>query len=160
MISSRAGKTVFFIALLLTALYAFAHEGKPETKVGSIMIDAAWSRATPKGSNIGAGFLTITNRSHAPDRLLGGTSSIGRVEIHEMKMNSGVMQMRQLKNLVIPAGGAVELKPGGLHIMFMNLKAPLVEGQAFKTTLNFEKAGAMEAIFHVQPGSSETHASR
>lgn len=164
MASQQATKLVFLIILLAAAFYAFAHEGKlamPKmaagTKVSSILVDNAWSRATPKGVNVGAGYLTIINKGAASDRLLAGTASNGRVEIHEMKTASGIMQMRQRKSLTISAGSTVELKPGGLHIMFMNLKAPLVEGDDFKTTLKFEKAGAVEVDFHVRPLGGEEH---
>jgi copper(I)-binding protein len=157
----QAAKPLFLIALLLAAFYALTHEGKfampsmPGAKASSLVIDDAWSRATPKGASVAAGYLTINNKGAAPDRLLGGASSVGRVEIHEMKTVSGIMQMRRLRNLSIPAGGTVELKPGGFHLMFLNLKAPLAEGQDFKTTLKFEKAGAVEVNFHVRPLGKE-----
>jgi len=162
----QAVKPLFLVVLLLAAFYAYAHDGKfamPGTaaaKSSTISIDNAWSRATPKGTAVGAGFLTISNKGTSADKLLGGISKIGTVQIHEMKMNYGVMQMRALRSLAVPANGTVELKPGGNHLMFVNLKAPLVEGQDVAATLKFEKAGAIDVTFRVQAaGSAPAHAS-
>ena len=68
----------------------------------------------------------------------------GVVEIHEMAMDGNVMKMRQVKDIAVPAGGAVELKPGGLHLMFMNIKAPLAAGETVPVKLKFAKAGEVE----------------
>ncbi len=113
-----------------------------EFKAGDITVDKAWSRATPKGADIGAGYLTIHNSGAAADRLTGGSADFAAVEIHEMKMDNGVMQMRQLKDgLAVPAHGEVRFAPGGYHIMFTHLKKPLSKGETVKATLTFEHAG-------------------
>ena len=107
-----------------------------EFKAGDIVIDKAWSRATPKGAEVGAGYLTIHNNGATPERLTGGTADFANVEVHEMTMEGGVMKMRELKDgLAIPAHGTVTLAPGGYHLMFTGLKTPLATGEAVKATL-------------------------
>jgi len=119
---------------------------------GALRIDHPWSRAVPKGANVAGGYLVIENGGNMPDRLLGGTSEIsGRVEIHEMTMEGGVMKMRPLAGgLEIAPGNKVTLDPGGLHLMFFDLKTPPVEGKPFKAKLNFEKAGNVDVEFVVE----------
>jgi hypothetical protein len=97
--------------------------------------------------------MSITNTGTAPDRLIGGSLALaGRFEVHEMAVNNGVMTMRELASgLEIAPGARVELKPGGLHVMFMDLKAQLREGQPVRGTLVFEKAGTVEVNFAVAP---------
>ena len=113
----------------------FAFLGAPayaqETKAGDLVITQPWSRATPGGAKIAGGFLTIENKGSAPDRLISGAGDFaGKVEIHEMAVNNGIMTMRPLdKGLVIEPGKTVKLAPGGYHLMLMDLKAPLKQGQ-------------------------------
>jgi copper(I)-binding protein len=117
--------------------------------VGKIHVIQPWSRATPKGARVGGGYMTIRNMGNTADRLVAVTSAIaGRVEIHEMKMDKGIMRMRPLaKGLEIPPGKSVELKPGGYHIMFLDLKKPITEGGVFMATIAFEKAGEVQIEF-------------
>jgi copper(I)-binding protein len=134
-----------FFALTSTS---FAHD----YTVGSIHIDHPWSRATPKGASVAGGYLVIENKGAAPDRLVGGSSEIaGRFEIHEVKMEGGVMKMRPLDGGVeIAPGKSVKFEPGGYHLMFLDLKQPPVEGKRFKGTLVFEKAGKVEVEYVVE----------
>lgn len=120
-----------------------------DTMAGKIKISNAWSRATPRGAPVGAGYLQLHNMGNAADRLLSGKSDIAeRVEIHSMKMTDGIMKMRHLSDgLEIPPGKMVEFKPGSYHIMFMKLKSPIVKGETFKATLVFEKSGAVDVEF-------------
>ncbi|MGQ3355723.1 MAG: DUF1775 domain-containing protein [Phreatobacter sp.] len=115
-------------------------------RAGSLTIAQPWTRATPGGARVAGGYLTVTNTGTAPDRLVGGSAAFAeRVEIHEMATQNGVMTMRALGNgLAIAPGQTVELKPGGLHVMFMGLRTQLTEGQSVKVTLEFEKAGKVE----------------
>lgn len=121
------------------------------TKIGSISIVAPWTRATPAGAKVAGGYLKVTNTGTAADRLVSATSEIaGRMEIHEMSMKGGVMQMRPLDaGLEIKPGETVELKPGGFHLMFMDTKRQLKEGDTVKATLMFAKAGKVEVSFKV-----------
>ena len=142
-------RAVFLAALLLLAApSAFAHE----FKIGSLIIEHPWARATPPGAVVGGGYLTITNQGSTPDTLIAATAEVADpVEIHEMAVKDGVMTMRPVAGGVeIPAGGTVALKPDSFHLMLMNLKKPLKKGEEFHGTLTFAKAGTVEVHFAVQ----------
>ena len=148
LLSALAGASV------AVALSALAHD----YKVGALEIAHPWTRATAPTAKAGGGFLVITNKGTTPDRLVAAESDAAqKVEIHEMKMDGSVMRMRELeKGLEIPPGGSVMLKPGGYHIMFMELKAPFAKGAKVPVTLVFEKAGKVDVQFAVQDmGSAE-----
>ena len=120
-------------------------------KAGSLDISDPWSRATPKGASVGAGYMTIKNSGSSPDRLVEGSSDIAaKFEVHEMKMENGVAKMRPVKGLEIKPGETVELKPGALHVMFVGLKKPLSAGDHFKATLVFERAGTVSVDYDVR----------
>src|SRR5437773_10021540 len=140
----------FAFAALFARFGASAHA--QEVKAGDLVITQAWSRATPGGAKIAGGFLTIENKGAAPDRLISGSGDIaGKVEIHEMAMNDGVMTMRPLdKGLVIEPGKTVKLAPGGYHLMLMDLKQPFKQGDKVPLTLQFEKAGKVELSLDVE----------
>ena len=134
------------LALIGAAAPAFAQE----FKAGDIVIEKPWARATPKGAEVGGGYLTIENKGTAPDRLTGGTADFATVEVHQIKSANGVMEMRPVQGgLEIPAHGSVGLSPGGYHIMFTHLKHPLIKGETIKATLDFERAGAVPVEFKV-----------
>ncbi|MCF8165715.1 MAG: copper chaperone PCu(A)C [Rhodoferax sp.] len=115
-----------------------------EVKVGSIKVENAYTRATVPGQMVAGGFMKIENKGVA-DQLISASSPVsGEVQLHEMAMDGNVMKMRQVKDIPVPAGGAVELKPGGLHLMFMNIKAPLAAGETVPVKLKFAKAGEVE----------------
>ena len=135
-----------FAALLSPG--AFAHD----YKIGTLVIDHPWSRATPRGAAVAGGYLKITNTGTTPDRLTGGTTEAAkRFEIHEMSMAGGVMRMRELKDgLEIPPGATIELRPGSYHVMMMDLSKPLAKGDRVKASLTFEKAGKVEIEFAVE----------
>ncbi len=142
---------IFAAATLAATLFAApAYAG--DAKAGDLVITQAWSRATPSGAKIAGGYLTIENKGTAPDRLVGGTGEIaGKVEIHEMAMNNGVMTMRPLdKGLTIDPGKTVKLAPGGYHLMIMDLKGPFKQGDKVPMTLEFEKAGKVALSLDVQ----------
>lgn len=122
-------------------------------RLGDLEITEPWTRATPGGAVVAGGFMRIANKGAQPDRLVGGAFSLSkRFEIHEMKMDGGVMQMRPLdKGLEIPAGATVELKPGGYHVMMIDLTAPVRQGAPLRGALQFEKAGKIEIDFMVAP---------
>jgi copper(I)-binding protein len=129
-------------------------------KIGTIEIEHPWARATPKGASLASGYVKLTNTGKEPDRLIGGSIPIaGRFEIHQMSMNNGVMQMRPVTGgLEIKPGETLELKPASSHLMFLDLKAPLVHKQPLKGTLVFERAGTAEIEYTVEPvGGTPTH---
>jgi periplasmic copper chaperone A len=134
------------LALALSAASALAQE----FKAGDIVVEKPWARATPKGAEVGSGYLTIQNKGAASDRLTGGTADFATVEIHQMSSENGVSQMRELKDgLSVPAKGSVGFSPGGYHLMFTHLTHPLTKGERVKATLNFEHAGPVEVEFNV-----------
>lgn len=130
-------------------------------KVGDLMVASPWTRATPGGAKVAGGYLNISNGGSAADKLVGGVTDIAdRVEVHAMSMNGGVMQMRPLnEGLEVKPGQTVELKPGGYHVMFLDLKRQLKEGETVKATLQFEKAGKVDVTFKVGSvgGASAPH---
>lgn len=122
-------------------------------KVGSLVVTAPWTRATPKGAAVAGGYLRVTNTGAEADRLIGGSfEGAARVEVHEMIMDGSVMRMRELREGVeIRPGQTVELRPGGLHLMFMELKAPVATGAPVRGRLTFQKAGSVDVEFAVAP---------
>jgi periplasmic copper chaperone A len=138
---------VFALAACLLATGALAQQ----YKLGSLEIDHPWSRATPKGAKTGAGYVSIKNTGSTVDRLVGGSfADAGKVEVHQMTMDQGVMKMRPVAGGVeIKPGETIELKPDGYHLMFMDLRQPLKKGEQVAGTLEFEKAGAVQVQFTV-----------
>jgi len=115
-----------------------------------IEIDKPWSRATPPGAKLAAGYMVVRNRSASADRLLGASSPLaGRMETHLTVKDGEIMRMREVKGYAVPAKGSFELKPGGAHLMFVDIKRPFKEGDRIPATLRFEKAGEIKLEFQV-----------
>ncbi|MBI5129843.1 MAG: copper chaperone PCu(A)C [Rhodopseudomonas palustris] len=140
-----------FASAAFVSLLSVAAAQAAEIKAGDLVITEAWSRATPGGAKVAGGFLTIENKGTTADRLVAGSADIaGKFEIHEMSMDNGVMKMRQLdKGLAIEPGKTVKLAPGGYHVMLIDLKGPLKEGEKVPVTLQFEKAGKVQVTLDV-----------
>lgn len=138
-------------ALVLTAAPVAAQSSR--FTAGDLVIEAPWLRATPRGAQVAGGYMRITNRGSADDRLVGGTlAQTSRFELHEMAMEGTVMRMRPVAGgLAIKAGQTVELKPGGLHVMGLGLQGAFTAGQTVKGTLQFEKAGTVQVEYSVAP---------
>ena len=118
--------------------------------VAQIKIENAWARATPPGAKIAAGYMTIRNDASAPDRLIAATSPAAeKVETHVTMKEGDVFRMRQVKGYDVPARGSFELKPGGAHLMFVNIEAPFKEGGRVPLTLRFERAGEVRTELSV-----------
>jgi periplasmic copper chaperone A len=119
--------------------------------VGSIHISQPWSRATPKGAASGAGYMTLTNKGTAPDRVsCVSDDASAQCQIHTMTMENGVMKMRPVEGgLEIKPGESVTLKPGGNHMMFLSLKHSLEQGGMVKATLKFDHAGTIDVEYPV-----------
>ncbi len=110
-----------------------------------VEIDKPWVRATPPGAKLAAGYMVIVNKAATADRLLGASSSAAaRVETHVTENEGGVFRMREVKGYDVPAGGRFELKPGGAHLMLVDIKRPLKEGERVTFVLRFEKAGEVK----------------
>lgn len=140
------------IAIALVAALAAWPALANDYRLGALEIRQPWTRATPGTAQTGGGFLVVANTGTTADRLIGASSpAADKVEIHEMKMEGSVMRMRALdKGVEIPPGASVALKPGGLHVMFMGLKAPFRKGGSVPLTLVFEKAGKLEVELSVE----------
>ncbi len=139
------------VVFVLTACIVASGALAQQYKAGPIEIDHPWSRATPKGAKTGAGYVSIKNAGSTADRLVGGSfADAGKVEIHQATMDQGVMKMRPVAGGVeIKPGERVELKPDGLHLMFIGLKQPLKNGEQVVGTLEFEKAGTVPVQYTV-----------
>ena len=140
------------LGLMFTMVLAGSSSRAEDVKAGDIVISQAWSRATPNGAKIGAGYLTIENKGSAADKLVGVTGDVSsRIEVHEMSMNNGVMRMRPVDGgVTIDPGKTVKLAPNGYHLMIMDLKGPLKQGDKLPLTLQFEKAGKVAVTLDVQ----------
>ena len=126
--------------LLLVALPAWAQ----------VEIENPWSRATAPGAKVAAGYMVLRNKGPSPDRLLGATTPAARkVETHVTMRDGDIMRMREVKGYEIPAGGTFELKPGGPHLMFVDVRQPFREGESVPVTLRFERAGEKKVEFRV-----------
>ena len=140
------------IACATVLAYFLAPALADEVKAGDLVITQAWSRATPGGAKVGGGYLTIQNKGSTADRLVGGAADVAdKVQVHEMATTNGVMTMRPLdKGLSIEPGKTVKLAPGGYHLMLLDLKSPLKQGDKVPVTLEFEKAGKVKLSLDVQ----------
>jgi copper(I)-binding protein len=143
----------FGTALFVLALGAMtAAPPAQEFTAGAIKVGKAWTREVPAGAKVAVGFMTIANTGKEPDTLVGGSIPLaGKFEVHEMKMDSGIMQMRRLvPGLTLEPGETVVLRPGSFHVMFMDLKQGPKRGTPVKGTLIFEKAGKIEVEYSVE----------
>lgn len=138
--------TLTAAALALSSVLAHAHS----FKLGEIDIGHPYARVTVAGQPTGGGYLTLDNKGR-DDRLVSATAAVAAgVELHSMSMDGDVMRMRRVEGIALPKGQKVALAPGGLHLMFVGLKAPLKAGYTFPMTLKFEKAGEIEVIVTVE----------
>ena len=115
-----------------------------------LQVEQPWARATPPGASVAGGYMTVRNAG-AADKLVSASSpAAGKVELHVHINDNGVMRMREVKGgYAIPAKGAFELKPGGAHLMFVQIARPFKEGDKIPVKLRFEKAGEVNVEFAV-----------
>lgn len=137
---------------LIGAACAPASAPSQITSVG-VTLEDPWVATTSGGATVGAGYVVINNPGPDLERLLSAESPrAARVELHEMSMtDDGVMQMRAVSAVDIPAGGSAALAPGGLHIMMFDITAPIAEGEEIPITLHFERQGDVDAVFIARP---------
>ena len=144
--TSRLRRSAAVLALALATGLAHAADLK---------INDPWARATVPSQRTGGAYLTIDNPG-AADRLVGAASAAAdHVELHSMSMQGDVMRMRQVDAIDVPAGKSVELKPGGLHLMLVGLKAPLRDGDTITVDLRFEKAGTVTVPVQVRAAAGD-----
>lgn len=141
---------VFLAAMLAVAVLPVTGMAADPVSVGALRLVAPWVRATPAAAVNGAAFVEIRNAGTESDWLVAvDTTAAAMAGIHETTMVAGVMKMRPVDRVEIPAGGSVLLKPGGLHIMLMKLAAPLRTGTTISVSFTFEKAGRVELAIPV-----------
>ncbi len=123
-----------------------------------VEIGQPWARATAPGAKVAAGYMSIRNKAASADRLVGVSSAAAaRVETHVTLRDGDIMRMREVKGYDIPAGGSFELKPGGAHLMFVDIRQPFREGERVAATLTFEKAGEIKVEFQVEKLGGHRH---
>ena len=143
-------------ALITFSSHSLAHNDmkSPEYRLGQLKIENPYARATAPGQKAAGGFMKIENKG-AADQLIAASSPVaGEMQLHTMAMDGNVMKMREVKAIDVPANGSVDLKPGGLHLMFMDIKTPLKAGEAVPVKLKFQKAGEVEIKVPVRDMSS------
>lgn len=147
------------ISMIFAAALAFVGSVPTVADHREVVVNQAWSRATPKGAKVAGGYITIENHGIAADRLLSASSpAAAKVEIHQMAVQDGIMTMRLLEEgLVIPPGATVTLAPGGDHIMFVGLNAEFEEGQRIPVSLNFQRSGKLDTTFDVGNVGAKGH---
>ncbi|MGH8689971.1 MAG: copper chaperone PCu(A)C [Burkholderiales bacterium] len=135
---------VALLVLLATQTFAHSHEK------GDIQVRHPWSRATPPGAKVAVGYMEIRNRGSQPDRLLSVSTPVAkRVELHVTQREGEVTRMRP-QSFEIPAHERFALRPGGAHLMLVDIVRPLEKGERFRMTLRFERAGELEIELEVQ----------
>jgi periplasmic copper chaperone A len=122
------------------------------TAWSQVEIDKPWIRATAPGAKTAAGYMTIRNKSAQPDRLVGGSSPLAaKLETHVHVKDGEILRMREVKSYDVPANGSFELRPGGAHLMLVDLKRPLKGGEKVPVALKFERSGEVKVDFEVRP---------
>jgi copper(I)-binding protein len=145
----------FLAALVvLAAAPVLAHD----FKLGDIAIGHPYARPSAPSQRTGAGYLTLANKG-ADDRLISASTPFATsVEMHTMKVEGNMMRMREVGTIELPAGKSVEMKPGGLHLMLVGLKEPLVDGRSFPMKLTFQKAGEVQVDVKIEAPSMKDFA--
>lgn len=146
----------------LTGVFLVAALSAPVTAQqyvpGGLSIDRPWSRALPSVAPNGAAYLRIENNGNEAVRIVSVSSSIAeRAELHAHEMEGGIMKMRRVHSVEVPARGAVSFEPGGLHVMLIGLKKALVGGESFPLTLELDKAGTIDVTVEITDGEGPDH---
>lgn len=139
-------------ALSLFSLHAAMAD---DYNFGSMALDDLWVRASVPGQVNGAGYLEIENKGEAADKLIAVESTASkRIELHTIINENGVAKMREVEGgIPVPAKGKTNLKPGGYHVMFIQLNGPFKVGEKVDAVMKFEKAGAVNVQFKVKPAT-------
>ncbi|RQO81034.1 copper chaperone PCu(A)C [Acidovorax sp. FJL06] len=156
-------KKLLHTATLLATLAAALASAPAWAQTAAVKVEGAWARASVQGQKATGAFMRLTAQDGA--RLVRVESpAAGLAEVHEMKMEGDIMKMRALPALDLPAGKTVELKPGGYHVMLLDLKAPLAKDSAVPLTLVFQDAKGAESKLELSvpvgtaaPGAAKAH---
>jgi copper(I)-binding protein len=139
------------VALAIVAALWASDAGAQQSSHGPIAVENAWARATPGNAQTGAAYLTLINRGDTTDRLVSVSTPVAeKAELHENKVDNGIMKMRPTGPITVAPGRSEVFKPGGEHVMLMGLKHPLKEGDSFPLTLTFEKGSTAEVSVKVE----------
>ena len=142
---------------LILALISAGSMAEHKFELGQLAVHHPYTRSTAPGQKVAGGFMKIENKGTA-DQLISASSPIAsEMQLHTMTMDGNVMRMREVKVIDVPAKGSVELKPGGLHLMFIDLKSPLKAGESVPVKLKFQKAGEVEVKMPVKDISDGGH---
>jgi len=145
------------VALVFLSASTLALADTHSVKAGDLTLSDTYARASVPGQSNGAAFLTIRNAG-GTDRLLSATAGVSNViELHTTVREGDTMRMRKVEQIDVTGGATTELKPGGLHIMLIGLKAPLKAGDSFPLTLKFEKAGEVKLDVKVRDAGGGGH---
>lgn len=140
------------LAFILSAAFSAPLLADDADTIGGLRIEQPWSRVTPPGTPVGAGYMTIVNTGDGADRLVAAESpAAGRVQIHKSVKKDGKSSMvHQKDGVAVPAGERVQFRPGGYHLMLMQLEDPLEKGERVPVSLDFERAGRIEVELEVR----------
>jgi periplasmic copper chaperone A len=142
------------LSLTVASILAIATAGRAQGE--DIEVREAFARATIGNATSGAVYLTIVNHASGPDRLVSASAPVAaRTDLHMTVRDGDIVRMRRLESIEIEAGGTVAFEPGGAHVMLSGLAAPLVEGESFELTLEFEAAGSMRLEVPVKSIAAE-----
>ena len=145
------------IILILIAALSGSASARQYT-LGNLSVERPWAREMPPVAPNGAAYLRIENAGAAADHVVSASSPIARrVEFHTHEMDGGVMKMRRVHSIEVPAQGSAPFEPGGLHVMLIGLKEPLVAGGSFPLTLGFRNAGELEVKVEITDVESTDH---
>ncbi|HQX79977.1 MAG TPA: copper chaperone PCu(A)C [Steroidobacteraceae bacterium] len=150
-------RTLFAMLLLFGGLLSLrpAVAAAHSYAVGNLQIEYPWSRVTAQGVPVGVGYLVITNRGAQADSLVAASTDVAeRVEFHQTRNEGGMMKMRHMPSVALPAGAEVRFEPGGLHLMLLGLRRPLVAGETIPLLLRFAKAGELRVELTVEAHGS------
>jgi copper(I)-binding protein len=126
--------------------------------LAQVTVENAWARATPPGAKIAAGYLTIRNAGPADKLVSASSPAAEKVETHVTMKDGDISRMREVKGYAVPANGKLDLTPSGSHLMLVNIKAPLKEGDRVPLVLRFEKAGEVKTELAVRAlGTTHEH---
>lgn len=155
----RAALAATLVSIAVPVLAQSHDTHAAEITAGDLTLSGAFTRATLPNAPVGGGYVTIINNGDEADRLVAAESPFSPdVQIHQMAVVNDVMEMNELEDgLEIPAGETVTLAPGGLHLMFMDISEPFVEGETVPVTLTFEKAGEVEIELSVEAFGASAH---
>jgi copper(I)-binding protein len=147
-------RLLFTLLVSSLAAAAYAHQ----YSVGSLVIGHPWSRPTASGMPTGVAYLSITNNGPEQDTLIAAsTPAAAHVEFHRTSLEAGMARMRPAGAVVVASNSTVTAEPGGLHLMLVDLKSPLVAGTSIPLVLEFKSAGAITVQLQVEPQGSASH---